>query len=204
MNIYEKLQGARVELQALELKKSGENKFAKFNYFELGDFLPSINIIFNKYQLCTNFSISNENACLIIINGEKPDETIVYTSPIASADVKGCTPIQSLGATHTYMKRYLYLNALEIVEADILDPLVGKDDKKNPPNNNTPPAAPDNFQSTDNLPFSEEFGECCECHKQMPEKFVKQSEGKYGLPFCSKACLDKHELRQAAINSNAG
>ena len=42
MNIYEKLQTARVELQKTALKKSGVNKFAGFKYFELGDFIPAV------------------------------------------------------------------------------------------------------------------------------------------------------------------
>lgn len=40
MNIYKKLQKCRVDLQNSNLKKSGNNKFAGYSYFELGDFLP--------------------------------------------------------------------------------------------------------------------------------------------------------------------
>ncbi len=35
-----------------------------------------------------------------------------------------------MGATHTYLKRYLYLNALEIVENDFVDASIGKDEKE--------------------------------------------------------------------------
>ena len=35
--------------------------------------------------------------------------------------MKGCHPVQNEGATITYLKRYLYLNAFEISEADVLD-----------------------------------------------------------------------------------
>ena len=41
MSVYRKLQEARIELQSKPLKKSGKNKFAGFEYFELGDFLPT-------------------------------------------------------------------------------------------------------------------------------------------------------------------
>ena len=127
MNIYEKLQKCRVELQNLKLKKSGENKFSGFKYYELKDFLPKINELFDKYGLFSNFSIKNEEAVLEII--DKDDVTkIEFVSPVAEATVKGCTAIQSLGAVHTYMKRYLYLNALEIVEDDSLDGRVGSKD----------------------------------------------------------------------------
>ena len=40
MSVYSKLMKARIRLQGMELKKSGENKFAGYKYFELGDFLP--------------------------------------------------------------------------------------------------------------------------------------------------------------------
>lgn len=146
MNIYEKLQLCRVELQDMKLKKSGENKFSGFKYYELKDFLPKINELFKEHGLFSNFSIKDGQAILEIIDKDWisqeqfKDESleffrqnscffkVVFTSPIAEANVKGCTAIQSLGAVHTYMKRYLYLNALEIVEDDSLDGKVGSKD----------------------------------------------------------------------------
>ena len=125
-NIYEKIQFCRVELQNKGLKKSGENKFAKFNYFELGDFIPTINELFNEVKLFSMFNIKDEVATLTIIDSEDTEKQLVFESPIASADLKGCTPIQSLGGIHTYMRRYLYLNALEIAENDLLDAETGK------------------------------------------------------------------------------
>lgn len=133
MSIYEKLQKCRVELQGMNLKKSGKNKFAGFTYYELADILPAINSLFLKYKMCSNFSIENEVATLIIYNCEDVQDVIVFTSPTADLELKGCTAVQSLGGIHTYLKRYLYLNALEIVEADMLDSQVGKleiDDSK--------------------------------------------------------------------------
>lgn len=125
MNIYEKLQQCRVELQKMNLKKTGENKFAGFKYYELADFLPTVNELFLKYKLSSNFSIVENEARLIIIDLEKENSYIIFTSPIADANIKGCTPVQSLGGVHTYLKRYLYINALEIVENDMFDSKVG-------------------------------------------------------------------------------
>lgn len=125
MNIYEKLQECRVELQKMNLKKTGENKFAGFKYYELADILPSINELFLKHKLSSNFSIKDDLATLIINNIERPEEYVYFTSPIAEANIKGCTPVQSLGGIHTYLKRYLYINALEIVENDMFDAKVG-------------------------------------------------------------------------------
>lgn len=126
-NIYQKLATIRVELQESKLKKSGKNAFANFEYFTLDDFLPTLNNLMKRHQVFSNFSMDTEKAYLTFINNERPDEQIVFTSPIAEAQIKGSTPIQCLGGVHTYMKRYLYLNAFEIVEGDVLDALAGSD-----------------------------------------------------------------------------
>lgn len=127
MNIYQKIAEIRVKLQEKQLKKSGVNAFAKFNYYTLEDILPSINQLLVAYKMFSNFSISGDTATLTLINGEKPEEQVVFTSPIADADIKGSTPVQCLGGVHTYLKRYLYLNAFEIVEGELLDALAGSD-----------------------------------------------------------------------------
>jgi hypothetical protein len=60
-------------------------------------------------------------AVLRIIDGEKPEDSIEFTSPMATAQLKGCHDIQNLGAVQTYLRRYLWTNAMEIVEHDTLD-----------------------------------------------------------------------------------
>lgn len=121
MNVYEKLQKARIQLQSTKMKKSGHNKFAGYQYFELGDFLPEINKLFAELGLCSAVSFGKELAELKVINIEKPEEVVTFTSPMAEANLKGCHPIQNLGAVETYNRRYLYVTALEIVEHDALD-----------------------------------------------------------------------------------
>ena len=59
MNIYKKIQQARVELQKMGIKKSGHNKFANFDYFELKDFLPKVNEIFLDLKLFSKYSFFN-------------------------------------------------------------------------------------------------------------------------------------------------
>lgn len=131
MNVYAKLQQARVKLQGMNLKKTGENKFAGYDYFELGDFLPTINEIFAELGLFSNISFTSELATMTVVNTDKPEEQIVFTSPMAEANLKGCHPIQNMGAVETYQRRYLYTTALEIVEHDALDRTHGKDTSPN-------------------------------------------------------------------------
>jgi hypothetical protein len=111
---------ARIALQAAPLKKSGHNKFAGYQYFELGDFLPTINQIFYKVGLCGVVSFDKELATLCITDTDDGSQ-IVLTSPMADANLKGCHPIQNLGAVETYTRRYLWVSAMEIVEHDALD-----------------------------------------------------------------------------------
>ena len=120
MSVHKKLMAARVELQGIKLKKSGQNKFAGYSYFELGDFLPEIQNIFNKLGLCGVVSYDREIASLTITDVDD-GTVIVITSPMAEANLKGTHPIQNLGAVETYQRRYLWMTAMEIVEHDILD-----------------------------------------------------------------------------------
>ena len=129
-NIYSKMQKARCEFQEKPLKKSGHNKFAGYHYFELGDFLPTINSLLEKYNLCSNISFDNDMATLTIVNAENTDEKLVFTSPMSNANLKGCHDVQNLGAVQTYLRRYLWVNAFEIVESDGLDATTGKDEPK--------------------------------------------------------------------------
>ena len=120
MGVHKKLMEARIALQAAPLKKSGHNKFAGYQYFELGDFLPTINIIFDKLGLCSVISFDKEVATLCITDVNDGTQ-IVLTAPMAEANLKGCHPIQNLGAVISYIRRYLYVSALEICEHDAID-----------------------------------------------------------------------------------
>ena len=127
MNVYEKLQKCRVELQNTSIKKSGNNKFAGYTYFELGDFLQEINKLCLENKLLTRTSFTSEIATLDVINSESPEEVITFTSPMAEANLKGCHAIQNVGAVETYQRRYLLMLAFEIVESDGLEATTGKD-----------------------------------------------------------------------------
>lgn len=126
MSVHKKLMEARIELQNTKLGKSGMNKFAGFSYFELGDFLPATMQIFANLGLCGVVSFGKEEAKLTIVDIED-NSTIEITSPMASASLKGCHEIQNLGASQTYLRRYLWVTAMEIVEHDALDSTTGKD-----------------------------------------------------------------------------
>ena len=126
MNVYKKLNAARMTLQKWDLSKSGHNKFAGYKYFELGDFLPAINTIFDAVGLCGVVSFTAELATLTIADIEDGSQ-VVITSPMGTAALKGCHEVQNIGAVETYQRRYLWVTAMEIVEHDALDATNGKE-----------------------------------------------------------------------------
>lgn len=140
-NLNESIIEIRCELQAKNLKKSGKNKFAGFDYFELSDFLPTLNELMKKYKINDVFTIKDGIASLTLILGEEKQE---YTMPFVIFDtpltfkkdkngnyvkdkngdyvqVPSMQDIQYLGALNTYYKRYLYLNAFGITDGEIID-----------------------------------------------------------------------------------
>ena len=124
MSVHKKLMAARLELQGRKLNKSGHNKFAGYKYFELGDFLPSIQEIFAQQGLCGVVSFLPDVAVLTITDMD--DGTYIHiNSPMSSAALKGCHEVQNLGAVQTYLRRYLWVTAMEIVEHDALDATTG-------------------------------------------------------------------------------
>ncbi len=121
MTVFKKLQEARIKLQNTDLKKSGLNKFAGYKYFELGDFLPTIQNICNEIGLCGHVTFYTDIAILSITDVEDPAQFIEFKCPMSSAALKGCHEVQNLGAVQTYLRRYLWTNAFEIVEHDAID-----------------------------------------------------------------------------------
>lgn len=121
MNVFEKLNKARVMFQEANVKKSGQNKYAGYTYFELNDILPICNKICNEIKVVCVLNFTESVATLQFIDCEKTDDVITFTSPMSEATLKGCHKVQNLGAVETYIKRYLYQNCFEIAENDALD-----------------------------------------------------------------------------------
>ena len=146
MSVHKKLMQARIKLQGTKLTKSGHNKFAGYRYFELGDFLPAIQDIFNELGLCGIISYNNEFATLTITDTEGGGE-VVISSPMSTAALKGCHEVQNLGAVQTYIRRYLWVTAMEIVEHDVLDATTGESEPDKP--KAAPKTPPPTKQPTD-------------------------------------------------------
>lgn len=160
-SVEKKLARARAILAGKALKKSGQNKQKYqdkrtgewkemgFSYFELSDFLPDTLKIFDELGLCGVFTINPpysedkqvgeiitrvmypEVAELKVVNADNKEDFIVFREPTAQVEMK--TAIQSLGAKKTYLRRYLWIDAMEIAENDIVDAQPTDDAKETKP-----------------------------------------------------------------------
>lgn len=136
-SIYEKLQQIRVDLQKKDLKKSGYNSYKDFNYYELGDFLPSINELLLANKIVSIFTLQKESAKLELLDYENGDH-IEFNMPYEKPDIKGADSIQNLGGSVTYLKRYLFVTAFDLCENDEKDANRGKPKKETQTTLSTP------------------------------------------------------------------
>lgn len=179
MNIYEKLNEARIKIAEKGLSKTGANTFAGFKYFELSEILPVVNKVNNELKIFSAFSFNRDTATLEIVNAEKPDEKVTFSFAYSpdGATLKACHKIQNEGAVQTYVKRYLYQNAYEIAEADELDATCGRDEQKpNRPAQKAQANAKPQQQQKPRKSFEETIAEVAEKH---PEE-VAEELGKHG------------------------
>lgn len=130
LNLNESIIKIRSALQNVTLKKSGKNTHMNFNYFELSDFLPTLNelMLVEGVNDCISFEkIDGDQYCtLTLIKGEeKQSYAIPFTEYHVPMSTKQGKPVmqevQYLGALNTYLKRYLYLNAFGITDGEIID-----------------------------------------------------------------------------------
>ena len=135
LNVYGKLAVARGKFLNAPLKKSGVNTYAEFKYFELEDIVPTAINIFTELGLVLVENITFENATATLVNVDNPEEFIIFNAPAKDPNIENGTKmsaIQGLGAYITYMRRYLYMLVLDIVEADGVDAVIGKEEEKKP------------------------------------------------------------------------
>ena len=67
-----------------------------------------------------------EFAHLLAVNLDDEEDTIELTKETANVQLQASQPIQNLGGKTTYMKRYMYMDLLEINENDKVEEETGK------------------------------------------------------------------------------
>jgi hypothetical protein len=168
-NIYAKM--ARVKIKLLGIKKSGwygELKF-KRGYFELGDILQVLLPALKEEGLCamTFFSADGKQARLEVVDIGNREDKIVFETPVPEYPAARMSPVQALGATQTYIRRYLLMAAFDIAETDIIDGGPQKPETRNP----KPEKRPDKlYRDNTDIGISELKQEIWEIIKDFPEK----------------------------------
>lgn len=136
MNVRQKLAKARLYFLNQKVTKSGKNMHLEFKYFELEDIVPPAIRIFARVGLTTNIEFTDATATMNVFNTDNPEEAPIAFSvpyrevkPIISNQGKEVTnPMQALGSSITYLRRYLWMTVLDITEPDEIDAALGTDD----------------------------------------------------------------------------
>ena len=136
MNVYGKLIEARKRFLEAGIKKTGVNRYAEYKYFTLDDIIPIKQTIFRDLGLADVIIFGTDTASLSVYNVDNPTECIDFTSQLAPDESLIKNPIQKVGAIQTYVRRYLYMLALDIIESDgieaVTDKPVDEDNKPAP------------------------------------------------------------------------
>ena len=126
MNVYGKLIEARKRFLEAGIKKTGVNRYAEYKYFTLDEIIPVKQEIFRDLGLADVISFGTEVATLTIFNVANPEESIDFMSQLDRDESMIKNPIQKVGAIQTYVRRYLYLLALDIIESDGIEATTDK------------------------------------------------------------------------------
>lgn len=129
MNVYAKLIEARKRFLEAGIKKTGVNRYAEYKYFTLDEIIPVKQEIFRDLGLADVISFGDTGAILTLYNVDDPLDQIVFMSQLAPDESMIKNPIQKVGAIQTYVRRYLYLLVLDIIESDGIEETT---DKPNP------------------------------------------------------------------------
>jgi hypothetical protein len=141
MNVYQRLLTARAKFLEHGVSKSGKHMELRYKYFELDDIVPIAIGIFTEVGLIPLVSFTEEQAVMTMVNTDNPEETIQFSTPMRyPSENKMVNPVQALGSAQTYLRRYLYIVALDICEPDTIEPTTEKDTPTPAPK--APPATP--------------------------------------------------------------
>jgi hypothetical protein len=145
MNVYQKLLKARALFLGSDTKKSGKNMHLAFKYFELDDIVPVATKIFEDVGLISLANFTADTATMTIVNCDNGEESISFSAPfnqiapiVSNSGKQATNEMQALGSSITYMRRYLYMIALDICEPDNIEPTLDKTPTTTP----TPVVAP--------------------------------------------------------------
>ena len=120
VKVHEALMVVREEVLVNAKEMSGENKYQGFKYYTLQDFMPALIKSLRKNGLSYVENFSPTEASLTVID-KQSGSYVTTTCPIDYSHLKGASPMQSIGASMTYARRYMWVSLLGLVEFDAED-----------------------------------------------------------------------------------
>jgi len=183
MSVYTKLAEARKRVAQAQMTKTGRNAHHGFEYFELADFLPGIMALNAEIGICSVVSFGSDLATIAITDTDD-GSSVTMSSPMVMAEMAKANPIQALGATHTYMRRYLYMLAYEITEHDAVD--AAKQEQTKP----APKAPPRG--SLVQMSKAEYLRDAKQYIDRLPDSALGCLRTELGLEYFSDASPDKY------------
>ena len=128
MNVFQKLQLARVRFLEAGVDKSGKHMKLEYKYFELADIVPKAEQIFLEIGLMMVPSMYGDKATARVYNVNDREDFIDFVAPytpispiVSNAGNQVTNEMQATGSSITYIRRYLWQLVLDIVEHDSID-----------------------------------------------------------------------------------
>lgn len=121
-NIYERLMVVRDEFAKVGIEKNGKNMQLTSKFFTLDDIVNKSRTLFHENRILPLDGFSKETATLTLQDVDNLNDKIIFEIPMREyMGNAAVTPVQAMGATVTYYRRYLYSLALDLAEKDELE-----------------------------------------------------------------------------------
>ena len=117
--LYKKLQHARVDFMNKHIRKRGRNNFNNFDYITLEDVVKNAIPILLENDLSIHHKFYLSPPRVELVDLETGYSEDFGSNAVLELDGKNHNQrLQALGSTESYLRRYIYLQILDIVEGD--------------------------------------------------------------------------------------
>jgi hypothetical protein len=123
MKTLSKIQKAIELIKGKNLKKQGKNTFSKYDYYTPEQVAELVTWATHEVKLLTKFDLIRNDlgisGRLSVFDIESDESPVIYEMASAIPDIKATNISQQLGGAMTYTKRYLLMNAFDIVDNNL-------------------------------------------------------------------------------------
>lgn len=138
--VYKKILKIREDMNKVSFTR--ETKGYKYTYLDYPTLCEKLDTLLYTNNLFIHITFEDNECKAFVFDVDKPEDKAVFTSPIvAENNVAGATPIQSIGAMHTYMRRYMKLLIFDIVIEDEVEKQANDNYKQKQTNKQTQQSA---------------------------------------------------------------